>query len=221
MYLTQDWNIHRFVGVVDAEHKLYNRTNAPAEAFNGILGRSFAAENGRPEQSRFAAVIKDISCEYVKRMRRIDLEQEEKPQRGPANIPELPPDYLNFCPPSWLQFGDVKVQLGPLPPQLEVEPLAPPLPPAAPLSPEPEPVPENLLPPAPTPPIGLYDPTSPPKPEDDLWVECGACLKWRKVPMANRSTVEGLGEDGMWTCHDALWMEDVASSERCDVPSDF
>ena len=211
------------MGVQDAENKLYNRTNAPAEAFNGILGRPFAAENGRPEEGRFAAVIKDISCEYVKRMRRIDLLQEAKPERGPANIPELPPDYPTYRPPSWLQFGEHRVQLGPLPPDLPLAPLSPL--PQSPLPPAPTPAiglyEQSPLPPAPTPPIWLYDPSSPPGPVDDFWVECGACLKWRKVPTVDRPSVEALGENGMWTCHDAHWMGQVVSSERCDVPCDF
>jgi len=198
--------VHRFIGVEDAQERLYNRTDNCTEALNGVVGRTFSAENGHPELTRFSSTIKGIACEMVGRMRRIDMRQEEKPQRRPPNICAVPPQYAAFAAPLYLQFGERRVQVGPLPPALPRVGTPPPSP---------------VLPRDNTPPIGLEIVPAEPAPADDVfWVMCTACNKWRKVPDDLRAALSGLGDDDLWTCHQADWFADVAENDRCNLPAD-
>ena len=80
-YNVLDWNVHRFIGIprgADFNDAIVNKTQNPVECLNGIIGRKFTAENGHPTMERFIPVIKELSNDYVTRMRRIDDETQAK-----------------------------------------------------------------------------------------------------------------------------------------------
>ena len=107
-YNAVDWNVHRFVDQersTDFDCKITNRTNNPAENYNGVLGRCFSAGNGHPNVETFVNVIKEKSKEYVDRIARIENETESKQGHPLPKFPSLPADYLDFIPPSTLLIG--------------------------------------------------------------------------------------------------------------------
>lgn len=198
--------MHRFIGEEDADRRLYNKTNNCTEALNGVVGRTFSAENGSPDLTRFSSCIKGIACDVVARMHRIDRRQEDRPNRSPPTFKEVPPSYATFIPPAYLLFGERRVDVGPLPP---------PPPPVE--SPPTSPIPPRSN----TPPLWLAgDVASPASSNNDLWVMCTGCNKWRKVPDDYRAVVAALGDEDLWTCHQADWYVDVSPDDRCDIPSD-
>ena len=152
-YSALDWNVHRFLGQQRSakfDDPMVNRTNNPCENFNGRLGRRFSAENGHPSQENFVCTIKQMSCETVDRMRRIEEEKEDKQHHPQVQFAPLPADYDAYIPPTELTIGR-RVFHFDKPPNARAQRVVPqhqPLPPA-PLSPVPRlpvPVPAHPVP---------------------------------------------------------------------------
>jgi len=107
-YNPLDWNVHRFIHVPrssDFNCPLVNKTNNPCENENGAVGRQFSVEGGHPTLPRLTHVLKNRDNEMVERLRRIELEHEDKPGHPQPIYYKVPPEYHSFVPPKSLRIG--------------------------------------------------------------------------------------------------------------------
>ena len=107
-YSIDDWNVFRFIDQPRSSEfncELTNKTNNPCEAENSQCGAEVTCEGGHPILPRLMGVLKNRDCQMVDRLKRIELEHEDKPGHPKPIYYKVPPEYASFVPPESLQIG--------------------------------------------------------------------------------------------------------------------